>query len=198
MYIYLVFRINNLGSQIIQFNETLGGYQMSYSFFKKSFIAFLFNISIITAFTTLDQGYIMAAKEVHNFQLSSGFKDATDMRPREILFVAKHPGLIKIDVSWTPKYKKLTVTLYDQNKKSFLIKKGKSPQYLSYDYTQEHFKESKFLGSSFRVEISQSPFISIIGTVKIETPEKGAADKEDQDVIRGPYGTFIDEEDSEE
>jgi hypothetical protein len=171
---------------------------MSYSLFKKSFIAFLFNISIITAFTTLDQGYIMAAKEVHNFQLSSGFKDATDMRPREILFVAKHPGVIKIDVSWTPKDKKLTLTLYDQNKKSLLGKKGRSPLYLTYDYTQEHFKESKFLGSTFRINISQSPFISINGTVKIETPDKEIIEKEDHDVVRGPYGTFIDEEDPEE
>ncbi len=171
---------------------------MSYSFFKKSFIAFLFNISIITAVTTHNQGSVMAAKETRDFKLSSILKDATDTRPREILFRAKNPGLIKIEVSWTPKIKKLTITLYDQNKKSLLVKKGRSPQNLSYDYTQEHFKESKFLGNSFRVEISQSPFKSIIGTVKIETPEKGVADKEDQDVIRGPYGTFIDEEDSEE
>jgi hypothetical protein len=171
---------------------------MSYSLFKKSFIAFLFNISIIIAFTTLNQGYIMAAKEVHNFQLSSGFKDATDMRPREILFVAKHPGVIKIDVSWIPKDKKLTVTLYDQNKKSLLGKKARSPLYLTYDYTKEHFKESKLLGSTFRIKISQSPFISINGTVKIETPDKGITEKEDHDVVRGPYGTFIDEEDPEE
>jgi hypothetical protein len=171
---------------------------MSYSLLKKSFIVSLFNILIITAVTTLNQGSVMAAKVVRDFKLSSVLKDATDTRPREILFRAKHPGLIKIDVSWTPENKKLTITLYDQNKNSLLVKKGRSPQYLSYDYTQEHFKESKFLGNSFRVEISQSPFKSITGTVKIETPEKGVADKEDQDVIRGPYGTFIDEEDSEE
>ncbi len=171
---------------------------MSYSFCKKLFLVFLFNLLILTAVTTLNQGYVTAAKETRDFKLSSVLKDATDTRPREILFRTKHPGLIKLDVSWTPKDKKLTITLYDQNKKSLLVKKGRSPQHLSYDYTQEHFKESKFLGNSFRVEISQSPFKSIIGTVKIETPEKGVADKEDQDVIRGPYGTFIDEEDSEE
>jgi len=170
---------------------------MSYSFCKKLFLVFLFNILIITAVTTLNQESATAAKEVQDFKLSSVLKDATDTRPREILFRAKHPGLIKIEVSWTPENKKLTLTLYDQNKKSLLVKKGRSPQYLSYDYTQEHFKESKFLGNSFRVEISQSPFKSIIGTVKIETPEKGVADKEEQDVIRGPYGTFIDKEDSE-
>jgi len=140
----------------------------------------------------------MAAKETRDFKLSSVLKDATDTRPREISFRAKHPGLIKLDVSWTPKDKKLTVTLYDQNKKSLLGKKARSPLYLTYDYTQEHFKESKFLGSTFRIKISQSPFISINGTVKIETPDKGIIEKEDHDVIRGPYGTFIDEEDPEE
>ncbi len=171
---------------------------MCYSFFKKSFIVFLFNISIIIAFTTHNQGSVMAAKEVRHFELSSVLKDATDMRAREILFRAKYPGVIKIDVSWTPKDKKLTVTLYDQNKKSLLVKKGRSPLYLSYDYTQEHFKDSKFLGNSFKVEISQSPYKSIIGEVKIETPDKGIIDKEDYEVIRGPYGTFIDEEDPEE
>jgi hypothetical protein len=112
--------------------------------------------------------------------------------------VAKHPGVIKIDVSWIPKDKKLTVTLYDQNKKSLLGKKARSPLYLTYDYTKEHFKESKLLGSTFRIKISQSPFISINGTVKIETPDKGITEKEDHDVVRGPYGTFIDEEDPEE
>jgi hypothetical protein len=171
---------------------------MSYSFCKKLFLVFLFNILIITAVTTFNQGSVTAAKEVRDFKLSSVLKDATDTRPREILFRAKYPGLIKIDASWTPEDKKLTITLYDQNKKSLLVKKGKSPQYLSYDYTQEHFKESKFLGNSFKVEISQSPFKSIIGTVKIETPDKGIIEKEDKDVIRGPYGTFIDEEDPEE
>ena len=167
---------------------------MSYSFCKKLFLVLLFNLLIVTAVTTHNQGFVMAAKETRDFKLSSVLKDATDTRPREILFRAKNPGLIKLDVSWIPENKKLTITLYDQNKNSLLVKKGKSPQYLSYDYTQEHFKESKFLGNSFRVEISQSPFKSIIGTVKIETPDKGAIDKEDKDVIRGPYGTFIDEE----
>lgn len=171
---------------------------MSYSLCKKLLLALLFNILIITTVTTLNQESVTAAKEVRDFKLSSVLKDATDTRPREILFRAKHPGLIKVDVSWTPENKKLTITLYDQNKNSLLVKKGRSPQYLSYDYTQERFKESKFLGNSFRVEISQSPFKSVIGTVKIETPEKGAVDKEDKDVIRGPYGTFIDKEDSEE
>lgn len=171
---------------------------MSYSLFKKSFIAFLFNISIIIAFTSLNQGSVMAAKEVRHFKLISVLKDATDTRPREILFRAKYPGVIKIDVSWTPRDKKLTVTLYDQNKKSLLVKKGRSPLYLSYDYTKEHFKDSKFLGNSFRVEISQSPYKSIIGEVKIETPDKGIIEKEDYEVIRGPYGTFIEEEDPEE
>ncbi len=171
---------------------------MSYSLFKKSFIAFLFNISIIIAFTSLNQGSVMAAKEVRHFKLISVLKDATDTRPREILFRAKYPGVIKIDVSWTPRDKKLTVTLYDQNKKSLLVKKGRSPLYLSYDYTKEHFKDSKFLGNSFRVEISQSPYKSIIGEVKIETPDKGIIEKEDYEVIRGPYGTFIDEENSDE
>jgi hypothetical protein len=171
---------------------------MCCSLFKKPFITILFNISIIIVITTFYQGYVQAAKEERHFELTSVLKDATDTRPREMLFRAKHPGLIKIDVSWTPKDKKLSVTLYDQNKKSLVGKKGKSPLHLVYDYTQEHFKESKFLGNSFRVEISQSPFKSINGTVKIETPDKGVIEKEDKDVIRGPYGTFIDEEDSKE
>ncbi len=170
---------------------------MSYSLFKKSFIAFLFNISIIIAFTTLNQGSVMAAKVVRDFKLISVLKDATDTRSREISFRAKHPGLIKIDVTWTPEDKKLTITLYDQKKKSLLIKKGRSPLYLSYDYTKEHFKESKFLGNSFRVEISQSPFKSINGTVKIETPGKSIIEVEDYEEVRGPYGTFIEDEDSE-
>lgn len=171
---------------------------MCSSLLNKSFITFLFKITIIIVFTTLYQEYVHAAKEEHHFELTSVLKDATDTRPRDILFMAKYPGLIKIDVSWVPKNKKLSVTLYDQNKKSLVGKKGKSPLHLVYDYTQEHFKESKFLGNSFRVVISQSPFRSIIGTVKIETPDKGIIEEEEHDVIRGPYGTFIDERDSKE
>ena len=169
---------------------------MCHSFFKKTFIVFLFNISIIIAFTTLNQGSVLAAKVVRHFKLISVLKDATDTRPREISFRAKHPGVIKIDVTWIPKDKKLTITLYDQKKKSLLVKKGRSPLYLSYDYTKEHFKESKFLGNSFRVEISQSPFKSINGTVKIETPDKSIIEDEDYKDVRGPYGTFIEDEDS--
>ncbi|MFQ5963284.1 MAG: hypothetical protein ACE5KZ_03260 [Candidatus Scalinduaceae bacterium] len=170
---------------------------MSYLFRKKLSFTFLLNVSIILAFIILDQKYIMAAKEVHNFQLSSGFKDASDMRSREIIFMAKHPGTIKIDASWTPVDKKLTMTLYDQKKKALVAKKDKSPLSLVYDYTQEHFKKSKHLGNSFRIEISQSPFKSINGTIKIETPDKGTIEKENDGETRGPYGTFIKEENTQ-
>ena len=168
---------------------------MNLSLSKKLFITSLFCISIIFVFTALNQGYIMAAKEVHNFQLSSAFKEATDIRPRDILFTAKHPGIIRIDAAWTPNGKKLTITLYDQENKPLIRKKSKSPLNLVYDYSQKHFEKSKIIGSTFRVEISQSPLRSINGTVEIETPGKDTDKNEYPNIIRGPYGTFIKEQD---
>ena len=170
---------------------------MSYSLFKKSFIMFLFHVSIILALTNLYHGSVLAAKEVHHFKLTSGFKDATDMRPREILFMPKYPGLIKIDASWTPADKKLTITLYDQEKNSLVAKKDKSPVNIVYEYSREHYKKSKTLGSSFMVEISQSPYKSINGTVEIETPDKVKIEEEEHDEVRGPYGVFKKEKDSD-
>ncbi|ODS31977.1 MAG: hypothetical protein SCARUB_02906 [Candidatus Scalindua rubra] len=135
---------------------------------------------------------------MHSFHLPSVFKEGSDVRAREILFTAKYPGVIKVDASWEPGKKKLTITLYDQNGKSLVSKKDKSPVHLVYKYSQERFKKSKILGNTFRVGISQSPFKTINGTIKIKTPGKKVIEKDDSTDARGPYGTFVEEKDSEE
>ena len=65
------------------------------------------------------------------------------LRPREILFTAKYPGVIEADASWEPAKKKLTITLYDQEGKSLVSKKGRSPVHLVYTYTQEQFNKAR-------------------------------------------------------
>jgi len=48
------------------------------------------------------------------------------------------------------------------------------------------------------VGISQSPFKTINGNIKISTPGKIVIEKDDSPGIRGPFGTFNDEDDNEE
>ncbi|GAX62776.1 membrane-associated phospholipid phosphatase [Candidatus Scalindua japonica] len=149
---------------------------------------------MVVVFATINRKYVLAGKAEHSFYLPSVFKEGSDVRSREILFTAEYPGDIEADASWEPEYKALTITLYNQEGKSLVSKKGKSPVHLVYTYTQEHFNKAKILGNSFRVGISQSPFKTINGRVKITTPNKKALEEHDSINIRGPYGTFIEEE----
>jgi len=169
---------------------------MNVSFLSKPYLTILFLFSIMLALTCAGTDYGFAAVEVHRFELTSGFKDSTDMRPREIIFKVEYPGRIEIDTTWKPRNKKLTITLYDQEGKALIGKREKSPLHLGYDYDKDHFEKAKHFGGSFRVEISQSLFISVNGSVKIKTPGKKIVEEEKHDIIRGPYGTFIDEEES--
>jgi hypothetical protein len=153
---------------------------------------------MVLIFTTIDQKNVLAGENVHSFYLPSVLKQGSDVRPREILFTVKYPGDIKVDASWEPGEKELTITIYDQDEKSLVSKKDKSPVHLVYTYTQEHFKKARFLGNSFRVEISQSPFKTINGSVKIITPGKTVIQEDDSINTRGPYGTFIEEEKEED
>jgi len=122
------------------------------------------------------------------------FQASSDVRNREISFDVKYPGDIKVDASREPGEKKLTITIYDQEGKSLMSKKDVSPIRLVYTYTQEHFNKARFLGNSFRVGISQSPFKTINGSVKIITPGKKATQEEDPINARGPFGTLVEEE----
>ena len=171
---------------------------MSCLLFKRTFFLALLNIATVIVFATIDQKNVLAGKNVHSFHLPSVLKQGSDVRPREILFTAKYPGDIKVDASWEPVEKELTITIYDQDGKSLVSKKDKSPVHLVYTYTQEHFKEARFLGNSFRVGISQSPFKTINGSVEIITPGKKVIQEDDSINTRGPYGTFIEEEKEEE
>ena len=165
---------------------------------KRTFFLFLLIISMVLVFTTIDQKNVLAGKNVHSFYLPSILKQGTDVQPREILFTAKYPGDIKVDASWEPGERELTITIYDQEGKSLVSKKDVSPVHLVYTYTQEHFKKARFLGNSFRVGISQSPFKTINGSVKIITPGKKVIQEDDSISTRGPYGTFIEEEKEED
>ncbi len=167
---------------------------MSYPLSRRTYLVVLLHIVIVVIFATFGQKEVLAGNSVHSFFLPSVLKQSSDVRPREILFTAKYPGVIEADASWEPDEKRLTVTLYDQEGKSLVSKKGKSPVHLVYTYTQEHFKKARFLGNSFRIEISQSPFKTINGSVKIITPDKKVIEEHDSIDIRGPYGTFIEEE----
>jgi len=148
----------------------------------------------VIIFTTTDQKSVLAGKDVHSFHLPSVYKEGSDVRPRKILFTAKYPGVIKVDASWEPSEKKLTITLYDQNGKSLVSKKDKSPVHLIYKYSEDRFKKAKILGNTFRVGISQSPFKTINGSVEISAPGKKIIEKDNSIDTRGPYGTFIEEE----
>lgn len=171
---------------------------MSYLLFKRTLLVALLNIAIVVIFTTIDRKNVLAAEAVHSFYLPSVLKQGTDVYPREIRFIAKYPGVIEADASWEPAERKLTITLYDQEGKSLVSKKGESPVHLVYTYTQEKFKKAKILGNSFKIGISQSPFKTINGRVKIRIPGKKVLEKDDSINIRGPYGTFIEEEKEKE
>ena len=171
---------------------------MSCLLFKRTFFVVLLNIAMVIVFATLGQKNVLAGENVHSFYLPSILKQGSDVRPREILFDVKYPGDIKVDASWEPGESELTITIYDQDGKSLVSKKAVSPVHLVYTYTQEHFKKARFLGNSFEVGISQSPFKTINGKVKIHTPGKKAIEKDYAPGIRGPFGTYIDEEKEEE
>lgn len=171
---------------------------MSCLLIKRTFFLFLLNISMVLVFSTIDQKNVLAGENLHSFYLPSVLKQGSDVRPREILFTVKYPGDIKVDASWEPGKKELTITIYDQDGKSLVSKKDESPVHLVYTYTQEHFKKARFLGNSFRVGISQSPFKTINGSVKIITPGKTVIQEDDSINTRGPYGTFIEEEKEED
>ena len=171
---------------------------MSCLLFKRTFFLALLSFAMVIVFATFWQKDVLAGKNVHSFHLPSVLKQGSDVRPREILFTVKYPGDIKVDASWEPGEKELTITIYDQDGKSLVSKKDESPVHLVYTYTQEHFKKARFLGNSFRVGISQSPFKTINGSVKIITPGKKVIEEDDSINTRGPYGTFIEEEKEED
>ncbi len=171
---------------------------MSCLLFKRTFFLALLNIAMVIVFTTIDQKNVLAGKNVHSFHLPSVLKQGSDVRPREVLFTAEYPGDIKVDASWKPGEKELTITLYDQDGKSLISEKDKSPVHLIYKYTQEHFEKAEILGNTFRVGISQSPFKTINGSVEISTPGRKVIERDDSIDTRGPYGTFIEEEKEED
>ena len=171
---------------------------MSNLSFKRLPIVILLSLIIVIAFRIHGQNIALAGKEVRSFQLPSVLKQGSDVRPREILFATKYPGNIEVDVSWKPDGKKLNITLYDQEGKSLISKKGKSPVHIIYSYTQEHFDKARILGNVFRLGISQSPFKTVKGSVKISTPDEKVIEKDEVIDTRGPYGTFIDEDEEKE
>ncbi len=171
---------------------------MSYLLSKRTYLVVLLNIAMVVIFATICQKKVLAGKDVHSFRLPSVLKQGSDVRPREILFSAEYPGDIKVDVSWKPGEKELTITIYDQDGKSLVSKKDKSPVHLVYKYSQEQFEKAKILGNTFRVGISQSPFRTINGSIKIITPSKKVIQEDDSIDSRGPFGTFIEEEKEED
>ena len=171
---------------------------MSCLLFKRTFFLALLNIAMVIVFATFWQKNVLAGKNVHSFHLPSILKQGTDVQPREILFTAEYPGDIKIDASWEPSEKELTITIYDQDGKSLVSKKDESPICLVYKYSKDRFKKAKILGNTFRVGISQSPFKTINGSVKITTPGKKVIQEDDSINTRGPFGTFIEEEKEED
>ncbi len=171
---------------------------MRYPSFKRLLLVMLLNFIIVIAFFTPGKNIALAGKEVRSFKLPSVLKQGSDVRPRDILFTAKSPGDIEIDVSWEPDGKKLNITLYGMDGKSLISKKDKSPVHIVYKYTQEHFEKAEIQGNVFRVGISKSPFKTINGSVEISTPDKKVIEKDDAINTRGPYGTFIEEDEKKE
>lgn len=161
---------------------------------KRTLFVALLNIVIVVVFTTIDHKNVLADEAVHSFYLPSVLKQGTDVYPREILFTAEYPGVIEANASWEQAKKKLTITIYDQEGKPLVSKKGRSPVHLVYKYSEEKFKKAKILGNTFRVGISQSPFRTITGSVMISAPDRKVIEKDDSINIRGPYGTFIEVE----
>ncbi len=171
---------------------------MRYMSLKRLFFVILLNFIIVIVFATPGKNIVLAGKEVRSFSLPSVLKQGSDVRPREILFTAKYPGDIEIDVSWGPERKKLKITLYDQEGKSLISKKDKSPVHIVYKYKKDLFEKAQIRGNVFRIGISQSPFKTVNGSIEIRTPEKKLIEKDDVINTRGPYGTFIEEEEKEE
>ena len=166
---------------------------------KRTFFLFLLNISVVIVFATFSQKNVLAGKNVHSFHLPSVFKQGSDVRNREISFDVKYPGDININASWEvdhkkPLVRKLRITLYDQEGNSLVSKKDVSPVHLVYEYTEEHFKKARFLGNTFKIEISKSPFKTINGSINIITPDKKIIKEDDSINTRGPFGTFVEEE----
>jgi hypothetical protein len=144
-------------------------------------------------FTTINHKNVLAGEVVHSFYLPSLLKQGTYVYPREIRFIAKYPGVIEADASWESVERELTITLYYQEGKSLASKKGVSTVHLVYTYTQEYLNKAKLLGNLLKVGISQSPFKTINGSVKIRIPGKKILEKDDSINVRSPYGTFIEE-----
>ena len=165
---------------------------------KRTCLMVLLSIAMAVIFTTIGRKNVLAGNVEHSFYLPSILKQGTDVYPREIRFLAKYPGVIEADASWEPAERELTITLYDQEGKSLVSKKGPSPVHLVYKYSQEKFEKARILGNTFKVEVSQSPFKTINGKVKIHTPGKKAVEKDYAPGTRGPFGTYIDEENEEE
>ena len=166
---------------------------------KRTFFLFLLNIAMVIVFATFCQKNVQAGKNIHSFHLPSVFKQGSDVRNREISFAVKYPGDIKIDASWEvdhkkPKARKLRITLYDQEGNSLISKKDVSHVHLVYEYTEEHFKKAKYLGNTFKIEISKSPFKTINGSINIINPDKKIIKEDDSINTRGPFGTFVEEE----
>jgi len=170
-----------------------------YCLLMKNIFLFLLNISVVIVFATFCQKNVLAGKNVHSFHLPSVFKQGSDVRNRKISFVVKYPGDIKIDASWKvdhkkPLVRKLRITLYDQEGNPLVSKKDVSPVHLIYEYTEEHFKKAKYLGNTFKIEISKSSFKTINGSINIIAPGKKATQEEDPINARGPFGTLVEEE----
>ena len=108
---------------------------MGYLLFKRTFLVVLINIAMVVVFATIDQKNVLAGEVVHSFYLPSVLNQGSDLRPREILFTAEYPGVIEADASWEQAKKKLIITLYDQEGKSLVSKKGRSPFHLVYRYS---------------------------------------------------------------
>ncbi len=170
---------------------------------KRTFFLFSLTIAMVIVFATFSQKNVLAGKNVHSFHPPSVFKQGSDVRNREISFDVKYPGDIKVDASWEVdrkklKASKLRITLYDQEGNPLASKKDVSPVHLVYEYTEEHFKKAKYLGNTYRIEISKSPFKTINGSVKIITPSKKVIQEKDPINARGPFGTLVEEETEED
>ncbi len=170
---------------------------MVYLSARRACLMALLCIAIVVIFATFSRKNVLAGTVEHSFYLPSVLKRGTDVYPRDIRFIVKYPGFIKADASWEPPERELTVTLYDQEGKPLVSQKGLSPLHLVYMYTKEKHKKARILGNSFRFGVSQSPFKSINGKVTISTPGKKEIDTDYAPGTRGPFGTYIDEEEEE-
>jgi len=85
---------------------------------RRTLLVLLLNIVIVIVFTTRKQEDVLADENEYSFHLPSIFKHDNDLHSKEVLFTAKYPGTINVNVSWEPAERKLTVTLYDQNGQS--------------------------------------------------------------------------------